>query len=99
MLFIIFLWFRLCLMDHDEFEPSWMDEKKYEVSREGEIEMIVRNKKIREEAKKYRVPLWMVADAVGMADSNFSRKLRHELPEDEQEKIINCIHQIAVTEN
>ena len=85
-------------MDHENFEPSWMDEKKYEESREGDLEMIKKNMKIREEAIKNKIPLWMVAEAIGMADSNFSRKLRHELPEEEQKMIISCIQRLAVGE-
>lgn len=46
------------------------------------------NKIIRDFAKENSVRLWQIADACGMADGTFSRKLRHELPEDEQRRII-----------
>ena len=40
------------------------------------------------------VKLWEIADAIGLSDSNFSRKLRHELPDDEKRHILAIIDQI-----
>ncbi len=54
-----------------------------------------KNKEIREAAKKAGVKLWQIADAIGITDGNFSRKLRHELPEDEQRRILEIIKQIS----
>lgn len=53
------------------------------------------NQRIRKEARLYDVKLWQIADRLGLNDGNFSRKLRRELPDDEQERIINLIHEIA----
>ena len=53
------------------------------------------NMKIREEAKQAGVYLWEIAERWGCNDGNFSRKLRRELPEDEQEKIIAIIEEVA----
>ncbi len=53
------------------------------------------NKKIRCAAKQYGVRLWQVAEALGMQDSALSKKLRHELPENEQSMIIDTIKRIA----
>lgn len=53
------------------------------------------NKEIREAAKSAGVHLWQVAAAYGINDGNFSRKLRQELPQDEKEKILGIINQIA----
>lgn len=53
------------------------------------------NMKIREAAKTAGVHLWQVAMIYGINDSNFSRKLRTELPEKEQEKILNIIDTLA----
>lgn len=53
------------------------------------------NKFIRNEAKKRGVCLWEVAEAVGMSESAFCRKLRRELPDDQQEHIVREIHRIA----
>ena len=58
-------------------------------------EIIVHNQKIRAEAKEYRVKLWQIAEKLGVNDGNFSRKLRRELPEQEQSRIIEIIHSIA----
>ena len=49
------------------------------------------NQEIREAAKAQGVRLWQIAEALGMADSNFSRKLRHELPQDEKSRILRII--------
>ena len=50
---------------------------------------------VRFAASKAGVKLWQIADALGMADSNFSRKLRKELPDDEKTKILEIIRRIA----
>ena len=41
------------------------------------------------------IPLWKIADALGIADSSLSRKLRHELSPEEKEKIYEIIDQIT----
>lgn len=56
---------------------------------------ITANVEIREKAKKNGVKLWMVAEALGMADSAFSRKLRHELAANEREQVLSVIDQLA----
>ena len=53
------------------------------------------NQKIRELAKHHGVRLWRVAEALGIQDSAFSRKLRHELSDGEREKIIQIINQLS----
>ena len=55
----------------------------------------MKNKKIREAVKQHGIRMWQVAEALGMQDSAFSRKLRHELPEDEQKQIIGVICELA----
>lgn len=54
-----------------------------------------KNSLIRETAKQKNVKLWQIADALGMNDGNFSRKLRHELPPEETEKILALIDELA----
>lgn len=53
------------------------------------------NKEIRIAAKNAGVRLWEVAAAYGINDSNFSRKLRQELPQQEKEKILAIIDRLA----
>lgn len=40
------------------------------------------NQDVRVAAKAAGVKLWQIAEELGIADSAFSRKLRHELPEE-----------------
>ena len=54
-----------------------------------------RNQDIRRAAQAAGVKLWQIADALGVNDGNFSRKLRHELPPDETAKILALIDEIA----
>lgn len=54
------------------------------------------NQKIRAAAKSNGVKLWQVAEIYGCNDGNFSRKLRRELPEEEQNKIIGIIEKLAL---
>ena len=53
------------------------------------------NKEIRSAAKNAGVRLWEVAEAYGINDGNFSRKLRQELPQEEKEKILAIIDRLA----
>ena len=53
------------------------------------------NNEIRMLAKERNVHLWEVARKYGCNDGNFSRKLRHELPESEKKYICAIIEHIA----
>ena len=53
------------------------------------------NREIRRYAQSRKVYLWQAAERLGLQDSNFSRKLRHELPAEETRKIIGIIDEIA----
>ena len=52
------------------------------------------NQDIRLEAAGAGVKLWQIADKLGIADCNFSRKLRRELPEEEKERIRQIIAEL-----
>ena len=41
------------------------------------------------------IKLWQIANELGIADSQFSRKLRRELPAEEKEKIFKIIDKLA----
>jgi predicted XRE-type DNA-binding protein len=53
------------------------------------------NNDIKTFAKKNGVKHWEIADKLNMHDSNFSKMLRHELPEAEKEKIRSVIKVLA----
>ena len=53
------------------------------------------NKEIRDAAKKAGVHLWQVAEACGINDGNFSRKLRRELPQEEKQMILEIIDRLS----
>lgn len=53
------------------------------------------NMEIREKAKNSGVRLWQIADALDMQESSFSKKLRKELPTQEQERILEIIHELS----
>lgn len=55
----------------------------------------MKNLEIRELADKKRVKLWEIAEKLGLADSNFSRKLRKELCQEEKTKIFTIINELA----
>ena len=56
---------------------------------------MTKNFDIKQKALKSGVCLWEVAEAIGIADTSMSRKLRKELPQDEKERIFSIIDQIA----
>lgn len=55
----------------------------------------MQNSEIRMKAKEKNVKLWEIADRIGLTDGNFSRKLRKELSDEEREKVLLVIEQIA----
>lgn len=55
----------------------------------------MQNQEIREKAKACGVRLWQIAERLGINDGNLSRKLRRELPEDERERILEIIRDLA----
>ena len=57
--------------------------------------MAVKNQDIRNTAKKADIKLWQIAEKLGIWDATLSRKLRKELPQEEKEKIIGIIAELA----
>ena len=53
------------------------------------------NQALREAAKENNVLLWEIAERLHIADGNFSRKLRRELPDEQQKQILGIISDIA----
>lgn len=56
------------------------------------------NEYIRNTARAKGVRLWEVAARLPLSDANFSRKLRRELPDEERERILRIIDEIAAEE-
>ena len=52
------------------------------------------NERIRAAAKDRRVMLWQIADRIGVSEFTLVRWLRHELPEDKKQKILEAINAI-----
>lgn len=57
------------------------------------------NKDVREEIKKSKLFQWQVAEAIGINESAFSRKLRYELPKEEKQEIFSVIQKLKEREN
>ncbi len=55
----------------------------------------MKNIDIRLYASRRGVRLWEIAEKLTLQDSNFSRKLRKELPADEKERIKGIIDEIV----
>lgn len=53
------------------------------------------NKEIKVRAFEAGVKLWQIAEALGIADTSLSRKLRKELNAEEKRKIFAIIDEIA----
>lgn len=53
------------------------------------------NLEIRTAAKRAGIRLWQIAEAYGVNDGNFSRKLRKELPAEEAKKIMEIIERLT----
>lgn len=53
------------------------------------------NQDIRRTAAGAGVKLWQIAEELGIADCNFSRKLRKELPQEEKDRILAIIERLS----
>lgn len=62
--------------------------------------MVIKQKniKIRKALKEHDIPQWMLAEHLGVSEFTLIRKMRHELPENEQQKMISIIEELTVTE-
>ena len=79
--------------------PDWCPakiEREYVRKRRAKNkDSITANREVRAYSIKKGVLLWEIAEAIGISDSSFSRKLRRELPAEERERILAIIDQIA----
>lgn len=55
----------------------------------------MKNKEIREAAKKAGIKLWQIAEKLGISEPTMTRKLRCELADEEQQRILNIIDELA----
>lgn len=55
----------------------------------------MKNLDFRKSAKAAGIPLWRIAEALGISEPTMTRKLRHELPEAEKQRLLNLIEQLA----
>jgi len=53
------------------------------------------NEKVRISARENGVYLWQIADALGIRDDSFSKKLRHPLTPEEEKKALEAIDRIS----
>lgn len=53
------------------------------------------NSQIKNYARSKNVKLWQIAEKLGLQDSNFSRKLRHELSAEKTKQIIKIIDDLT----
>ena len=53
------------------------------------------NLDIRQKCKESRVRLWEIAERMGVCDMTLSRHLRHELNQEEKNKIFTIIDELA----
>ena len=53
-----------------------------------------KNNDIRQEIANAELYLWQVAEVIGVNDSNFSRMLRRELPEEKKNRIRKAIKEL-----
>ncbi len=55
----------------------------------------MKNERIRRELKKAHITQWQLADLLNISENSMYRKLRHELSEIEQDRIVALIHEEA----
>ena len=57
------------------------------------------NIEIRTAAKKHGIHLWQIANMLKISEPTMTRKLRLELPQEEKEKILSVIEELAKAKN
>lgn len=57
------------------------------------------NMDLRRTAKAAKVPLWKIAEVLGISEPTMTRKLRRELPEKEKQQILGIIEHLAMEES
>ena len=55
----------------------------------------MKNQRVRNSAQSAGVRLWEIADRYGVAEGTFIRKLRYQLPPEEEERILLLIEDLA----
>ena len=55
----------------------------------------MRNREIKEYIKSKNIPMWRVAECLGIADSSFSRMLRYEISEEKKSQIKAIADELA----
>ena len=58
----------------------------------------MRNREIKEYIKSKNIPMWRVAECLGIADSSFSRMLRYEISEEKKFRIKAIADELAAGE-
>lgn len=57
--------------------------------------MTEKNLKVRSAMRLNKVAMWMLADQLGCHENTVLRRLRHELPETEQNRLLAIIEEIG----
>lgn len=52
------------------------------------------NEDLKSKALNAKVKMWEIAEAYGIADTTLSKRLRHELPDEEKAKIFKIIDEL-----
>lgn len=55
----------------------------------------MKNQEIRQAALRKGVRMWQIAEALGVHENTFSRRLCSELPQEEQERILSIIDDLS----
>lgn len=51
---------------------------------------------IKRSASRKKVAIWMIADKIGISENTLYRWLRHDLPIEKQQLVLNAISEIVV---
>ena len=57
------------------------------------------NQKVRSALRLNKIPVWMLADKLQCHENTVLRRMRHELPEAEQKRLVAIIEEIRKEKN
>ena len=55
----------------------------------------MKSEELKHLASSKRVPIWMIADKLGISENTLFRWLRHDLPDDKQQQILKAINDVV----
>lgn len=72
-----------------------METKNERQITDTERKLILQTEEVKRKARMLGIPMWKLADCLGMSEMTFYRRCRHGLPQEAYEKCIEFLNSVA----